>query len=78
MTRSTRCGRRAFAVAEEYSLPMQVYCAPGTVLAGDGGASRFLTVSAAEARQLVADGAVSSEDCTVTWDRCEAGVHGGC
>lgn len=74
MTLSTRCGRRAFDVATDYRLPMQVYCAPGSGLPGDDTVARFLTLTVAEARQLLADGtAVHPEDISVTWERCDAG-----
>lgn len=74
MTLSTRVGRRALAVATDYSLPVQVYCAPGSGLPGDDSIPRFLTVTAAEARQLLADGtALHPDDVSVTWNRCEAG-----
>lgn len=74
MTLSTRVGRRALAVATDYSLFVQVYCAPGSGLPGDDTVARFLTVTVAEARALLADGvAVHPEDISVTWERCDAG-----
>lgn len=74
MTLSTRVGRRALAVATDYSLPVQIYCAPGSGLPGDDTVARFLTLTVAEARALLADGtAVHPEDISVTWERCDAG-----
>lgn len=74
MTLSTRVGRRALAVATDYGVPVQLYCAPGSGLPGDDSIPRFLTVTVAEARQLLADGtALHPEDVSVTWNRCEAG-----